>query len=119
YIIVVTHHVYWPQCRHSACQACQLNATALIERNPLALAQLPKPAPAANKVLVRVRACAVCRTDLHVIEGELPPRKMPVIPGHQVVGTVEAVGSDVRRFSGGERVGIAWLGSTCGVPRSR
>ena len=96
-------------------KACLLSAIAPVETNPLKLVEAPTPQPAANQVLVRVRACAVCRTDLHVIEGELPPRKMPVIPGHQVVGTIEAVGARVQRFSVGERVGIAWLNSTCGV----
>jgi propanol-preferring alcohol dehydrogenase len=62
-----------------------------------------------------VRACAICRTDLHVIEGELPPRRLPVVPGHQVVGTVDALGPGAGRFRRGERVGIAWLRATCGA----
>jgi len=73
------------------------------------------PEPAEGDVLVRVRACGVCRTDLHVIEGELPPRKSPVIPGHQVVGSVEKLGKGAARFGVGERVGIAWLHKTDGT----
>jgi propanol-preferring alcohol dehydrogenase len=64
---------------------------------------------------VRVRVCAVCRTDLHVIEGDLPPRRLPLVPGHQVVGVVETAGAACRRFGPGERVGVAWLRSTCGT----
>jgi propanol-preferring alcohol dehydrogenase len=75
----------------------------------------PQPRPAANQVLVRVHACGVCRTDLHVVEGELPVRKSPVIPGHQVVGIVEECGSGASRFRPGARVGIPWLHRTCGV----
>ncbi len=69
-------------------------------------------------MLVRVRACGVCRTDLHVVEGELEQRKSSLIPGHQVVGTVQAVGPGVSEFRGGERVGVAWLHQTCGACRS-
>jgi alcohol dehydrogenase, propanol-preferring len=65
---------------------------APVETNPLEFVDLPKPEPAAEQVLVRVSSCGICRTDLHVIEGELPPRKWPITPGHQVVGVIEAVG---------------------------
>jgi len=82
---------------------------------PLRLADVPVPEPAAGEILVRVAACGVCRTDLHVMEGDLPATKLPVIPGHQVVGTVERRGPAARRFEPGARVGIAWLRSTCGV----
>jgi len=85
-----------------------------VEQNPLDFAEVPDPGPLADQVLVRVSACGVCRTDLHVVEGELPPRKSPVIPGHQVVGRIERVGERVTRFRGGERVGIPWLHRTCG-----
>jgi alcohol dehydrogenase, propanol-preferring len=95
--------------------ACILRAPAPIETNPLEVKDAPVPQPAADHVLVRVRACGVCRTDLHVVEGELPPRKSPLIPGHQVVGVVDKTGSSVRRFRQGDRVGIAWLQSTCGA----
>jgi propanol-preferring alcohol dehydrogenase len=95
-------------------KACVLPAVSPIETNPLELREVPRPAPREGEVLVRVSTCGVCRTDLHVIEGELPPRKSPVIPGHQIVGVIEQVGADVTRFRGGERVGIAWLHQTCG-----
>jgi len=81
------------------------------ERNPI----MPAPQPANGEVLVRIRYCGVCRTDLHVIEGELPPRKSPVIPGHQVVGIVEKLGEGAVKFPIGVRVGIAWLFRTDGV----
>lgn len=73
----------------------------------------PKPAP--GQILVKVDACGVCRTDLHVIDGELPPARSPIIPGHEIVGTVEELGRGVDAFARGERVGIPWLASTCGV----
>jgi propanol-preferring alcohol dehydrogenase len=96
-------------------KACLLHAPTPIETNPLEYADVPTPRPKSGEVLVRVRACGVCRTDLHVIEGELPPRKSPVIPGHQVVGIVERQGENARRFGVGERVGIAWLHRTDGT----
>jgi propanol-preferring alcohol dehydrogenase len=86
-----------------------------VKTNPLEYGEVPAPEPAADEVLVRVRACGVCRTDLHVVEGELPPRKSPVIPGHQIVGVIEKMGERARRFRTGDRVGIAWLHSTCGA----
>jgi len=92
-----------------------LLAPAPVESSPLRMVELPKPAPTGRQVLVRVRACGVCRTDLHVVEGELPPRKSPVVPGHQVVGTVEACGPEASRFRPGARVGIPWLHQTCGL----
>lgn len=95
-------------------QGCILHSPAGIESNPLKLAEIEKPNPKADEILVRVSTCGVCRTDLHVIEGELPQRKMPVIPGHQVVGVVEKTGNAVKRFKPGDRVGIAWLHRTCG-----
>jgi len=96
-------------------KACVLRAPAGIETNPLEYAEVAAPQPKSGEVLVRVRACGVCRTDLHVIEGELPPRKSPVIPGHQVVGIVERQGENARRFGIGDRVGIAWLHRTDGT----
>lgn len=86
-------------------QACLLESPAPVETRPLTLAEVPEPQPGLDEVLIRVRACAVCRTDLHVIEGELTPKKSPLIPGHQVVGTVEKTGA---------RVGVPWLHRTCG-----
>src|SRR6201988_5160654 len=72
------------------------------------------PAPAAGEILVAVAACGVCRTDLHVVDGELPDPRLPLVPGHQIVGTVEAGGGGAGRYAGGERVGVPWLGWTCG-----
>jgi len=74
----------------------------------------PRPTPGPRQVLLRVRACGVCRTDLHLVDGELPDPKLPVIPGHEVVGIVEARGARAKRFAPGERVGVPWLGMTCG-----
>jgi propanol-preferring alcohol dehydrogenase len=96
-------------------KACLLRAPAAVETNPLKYAEVAAPQPKSGEVLVRVRACGVCRTDLHVIEGELSPRKSPVIPGHQVVGIVERQGENTRRFRIGDRVGIAWLHRTDGT----
>src|SRR5207245_557414 len=96
-------------------KACVLRAAAGIETNPLEYAEVATPQPKAGEVLVRVRACGVCRTDLHVIEGELPPRKSPVIPGHQVVGVIEKRGEGAQRFAAGARVGVAWLYRTDGT----
>jgi alcohol dehydrogenase, propanol-preferring len=81
---------------------------------PLAADELPIPHPAAGQLLVKVNACAVCRTDLHVVEGELLEPKLPLVPGHEIVGRVEQVGSGVENFRVGDRVGIPWLGWTCG-----
>ena len=86
-------------------------------RAPLRMADLPDPLPGPGQVLVRIAACGVCRTDLHVVDGELPDPKRPVVPGHQIVGIVEASGAGARRFAPGARVGIPWLGWTCGACR--
>lgn len=76
---------------------------------------LAQPVPGPNQLLVRVAACGVCRTDLHVVDGDLPDPKLPIIPGHEIVGRIDGVGSDVYGFAPGERVGIPWLGYSCGV----
>ena len=96
-------------------KACLLRAPARIETNPLEFTDAPAPNPDKGEVLVRVHACGVCRTDLHVIEGELSPRKSPVVPGHQVVGVVEKQGEGSHRYAIGARVGVAWLHHTDGV----
>jgi len=98
-------------------KAMVLKTPAPVETRPLVCVERPNPVPGPKEVLVRVRACAVCRTDLHIVEGELPPVKPGIVPGHQAVGIVEAVGSGCRRFSKGARVGIAWLRFTCGSCR--
>jgi propanol-preferring alcohol dehydrogenase len=81
---------------------------------PLELRDVAAPAPAPGEVRLDVEACGVCRTDLHVIDGELPDPKLPLIPGHQIVGTIAALGDGVARFAVGDRVGVPWLGWTCG-----
>jgi propanol-preferring alcohol dehydrogenase len=96
-------------------KAWLLDKPGRIESHPLVLTDVPVPQPADDEVLVKVLACGICRTDLHVVEGELPIRKSKVIPGHQVVGTINAVGSRVEEFHIGDRVGIAWLNRTCGI----
>ncbi|PYT97005.1 MAG: alcohol dehydrogenase [Acidobacteria bacterium] len=96
-------------------KACLLRARAKVETNPLEYTDAEMPEPGEGQVRVRVHACGVCRTDLHVIEGDLPPRKSPVIPGHQVVGVVEKVGKNAERLAMGARVGIAWLHKTDGT----
>ncbi len=82
---------------------------------PLEFVDLPDPTPAADEVRVRVACCGVCRTDLHVVDGELPDQKLPIIPGHEIVGVVDEVGERVANLQRGMRVGIPWLGSTCGI----
>jgi propanol-preferring alcohol dehydrogenase len=91
-----------------------LHRNAPITDRPLELTEIPCPEPGPGEVLVNITACAICRTDLHVIEGDLPSRKLPLVPGHQVVGTVEKLGPDCKRFKEGDRAGIAWLRHTCG-----
>ena len=83
--------------------------------HPLRETDLPEPEPAAGQVRLRVGACGVCRTDLHVFDGELPEPELPLVLGHQIVGVVDAVGDGVRDLANGERVGVPWLGWTCGV----
>lgn len=80
---------------------------------PLRATKLPVPTPTSEQVLIRVRTCAVCRTDLHIVDGELPQPKLPLVPGHQIVGIVEALGDRVQQFRVGDRVGVPWLGYTC------
>jgi alcohol dehydrogenase, propanol-preferring len=96
-------------------KACVLRAPAKVETNPLEFTEVAVPEPGEGEVRVRVHSCGVCRTDLHVIEGELPRRKSPVIPGHQVVGIVEGLGKNAQRFAIGARVGIAWVHKTDGT----
>lgn len=84
-------------------------------RRPLQLEDRPDPVPAAGQVRLRVHACGCCRTDLHVVEGDLELPVLPIVPGHQVVGTVDALGVDCARLSVGDRVGVAWLHWACGV----
>ena len=83
----------------------------------LVFGEVPDPHPGEHEVLIRVEACGVCRTDLHIVDGELPQRRLPLIPGHEIVGEVIGVGTGVDRFVPGERVGVPWLGWTCGTCR--
>jgi alcohol dehydrogenase, propanol-preferring len=84
---------------------------------PLRVAEVPVPEPGQGQLLLRVHCCAVCRTDLHVVDGELPHPRLPLIPGHQIVGTVEKIGGQERSFAVGDRVGVPWLGWTDGECR--
>ncbi|HEY6101502.1 MAG TPA: zinc-dependent alcohol dehydrogenase family protein [Anaeromyxobacter sp.] len=86
-------------------------------RAPLATADVPLPEPGPGEIRIRVAACGVCRTDLHVADGELPDPKLPLVLGHEIVGRVEALGAGVTRFRAGDRVGVPWLGWTCGACR--
>ncbi len=97
--------------------AMVLNNPAPIEDSPLIWSEMSDPAPAHGEVRVAVRCCAICRTDLHVIEGDIHPPAFPIIPGHQIVGVVDALGPDCRRLKAGMRVGVAWLRHACGVCR--
>jgi len=81
---------------------------------PLRLQEVPVPAPGTGQVLIKVQACGVCRTDLHIVDGELPRPKLPLIPGHEIVGTVVETGKTGDQFRVGDRIGVAWLGYTCG-----
>jgi propanol-preferring alcohol dehydrogenase len=81
----------------------------------LAMTELAPPRPAAGEILIAVKACAVCRTDLHIVDGELTQPKLPLVPGHEIVGTVVERGAEVDRFRTGDRVGVPWVGWTCGV----
>ena len=81
---------------------------------PLRSKELPRPKAGAGQVLIRVRACAVCRTDLHIVDGELTQPKLPLIPGHEIIGVVAEKGQGVELFKVGDRVGVPWLGWTCG-----
>ena len=94
-------------------KAMVVETPGLIENNPLTLIELPIPEPSRGEVLIRVEVCGVCRTDLHVAEGDLPPHTSPVAPGHEVVGSVVKSGPDAKRLKEGDRVGVAWLHATC------
>jgi alcohol dehydrogenase, propanol-preferring len=84
-------------------------------RTPLVMRERPTPVPAGGEILIEISACGVCRTDLHVVDGELPDPKLPIIPGHEIVGRVAACGEGVSGLAVGARVGVPWLGATCGV----
>ena len=95
-------------------RAMLLEQSADVATSPLQLRDLPIPEPAPDQLLVKVRVCGVCRTDLHIVEGELPLPTRPIVPGHETVGVVTRVGQKARGIKEGDRVGIAWLQGTCG-----
>ncbi|CUS35898.1 putative alcohol dehydrogenase AdhA [Candidatus Nitrospira nitrosa] len=95
-------------------KAMVLDQTSDVSRNPLQLQDRPTPNPKSGEILAKIHVCGVCRTDLHVVEGELPDTALPVVPGHQAVGTVVRLGAGVSEVKEGDRVGIAWLQGTCG-----
>ena len=96
-------------------KAWLLHKPAPVAERPLTFSEVPTLVPGDNEVQVRIHACGICRTDLHVIEGDLPERRSPLIPGHQIVGQVTARGKQVKDFDVGDRVGVAWLNRTCGA----
>ncbi len=98
-------------------KACLLNSPKPVDQKPLEFLDVAAPSPGEDELLVRVTACGVCRTDLHVVEGELQVRRSPLIPGHQIVGIVEKIGARVEQIKVGQRVGVAWLHHTCGECR--
>jgi propanol-preferring alcohol dehydrogenase len=95
-------------------KAMVLRKPAPVSESPLQLSEVPLPVPEAGQVRIRVLACGVCHTDRHIVEGELPAVRLPLIPGHQIVGVVEDVSSGASRFVPGQRVGVAWLAEACG-----
>ena len=98
----------------SSMKAMVLRGARPIEEKPLEAVEMPAPTPGPDEIRIKVRACGVCHTDLHTVEGELHLPRLPVIPGHQIVGVVDQLGANVTRFRLGDRVGVAWLYSSCG-----
>jgi propanol-preferring alcohol dehydrogenase len=96
-------------------KAMAIRTPAPIEQAPLSMVEIERPEPGEREILVEIKTCGVCRTDLHVAEGDLPPKCPQIVPGHEIVGVVARCGSGCTRFRPGERVGIAWLRETCGV----
>jgi alcohol dehydrogenase, propanol-preferring len=96
-------------------RALLLESPQSADNSPLRLADIPLPEPGSGEVRVRIRCCAVCHTDLHIVEGDLPLPRIPIVPGHQIVGTVDTLGSGVDKLKAGDRVGIPWLYSTDGT----
>ena len=95
-------------------KALLLRKPATIEESPLEVVELPIPEPGPQDILLRVQACGLCHTDLHTIEGELPLPKLPIVPGHQIIGIIEEVGEHVGWPRPGDRVGVGWLHWACG-----
>ncbi|MCK4941701.1 zinc-dependent alcohol dehydrogenase family protein [candidate division WOR-3 bacterium] len=95
-------------------KAIVLDRQEKLERKPLHLREVPTPEPGPSEVRIKVSICGACRTDLHIVEGELPAHKLPLIPGHQIVGQIDKLGDKVTKWKDGERVGVPWLHRTCG-----
>ena len=95
-------------------KAMTLKETRPVEEEPLVMVEIDDPIPGPKEVRIKVLTCGVCHTDLHIVEGELPLKKLPIIPGHEIAGVVDATGEEVTRFRRGDRAGVAWLNSTCG-----
>lgn len=95
-------------------KAILLTRPSPIEEEPLEMMEVPDPSPGPEEIRIKISACGLCHTDLHIVEGELPAQKLPVIPGHQIVGIVEGLGAKATRFREGDRVGVPWLYATCG-----
>jgi len=95
--------------------AMVLSAPRPVESTPLQRQEMAIPEPQAGEILLRVRCCGVCHTDLHIVEGEMPPARLPLVPGHQVVAVVERLGPGLTHPAPGSRVGAAWLYASCGV----
>ncbi len=98
-------------------KAHRLRTPGPVDTAPLAIEDIDRPVPGDDQLLIRVHACGVCHTDLHIVEGELPLPRLPLTPGHQIVGIVEAIGKNVSAFHEGDRVGVPWLFKTCGECR--
>lgn len=95
-------------------KALILKRPCSIDEKPLSIAEIDTPIPGPKEILLEIMTCGICHTDLHIVEGELKPKKLPIIPGHQIVGVVVTMGRRVTKFRKGDRVGVAWLNSTCG-----
>ncbi len=96
-------------------KAMLLERTRPVQEKPLKISDIPIPEPGPGQVLIKVKACGVCHTDLHTVEGDLPLPRLPLVPGHQVVGRIEKTGPNATRFTGHERVGVTWFLSSCGL----
>ena len=95
-------------------RAMQLFHPKSVEQSPLSLVEIPKPEPGTNQVRISVDFCGVCHTDLHIVEGDIHPPNLPIVPGHQVVGRIDALGEGVTSLEIGQRVGIPWFHAACG-----
>jgi len=95
-------------------KAIVLSKQSSLEEKPLVLKDLPIPEPTASEIRIKIDVCGACRTDLHIVEGELPAHKLPLIPGHQIIGHVDKVGEGIKKWRVGDRVGVPWLHETCG-----